>query len=151
MVGVMTLAVAILVGGLEWTVVQGPAPTVRDGALVFDATEKTVLEPAEHPAFPFAVTCEVEGKNLLIETAGLQENFCRHWSDDASGVLRAAYVEYRGKSAATGGGVYAQKTPLVVEIRHFKEHSSVTVVEKPTGRLLQYAPFVARTDRKSVV
>lgn len=149
--GILTLAAAILVGGLEWTVVQGPAPAVRDGALVFDAAEKTVLEPAERPAFPFAVTCEVEGKNLLVETAGLQENFCRHWAEDASGVLRAAYVEYRGQSAATGGGVYGQKTPLVVEIRHFREHSSVTVVEKPTGRLLQYAPFVARTGRENPV
>lgn len=147
----LLLAVSLSVGGQDWSLVQGPAPDVRAGALVFASAEKTVLEPVAKPVFPFAVTCEIEGKNVSLETAGLRENFAAHWSDETKGVLRAHYQEHLGKSVATGGDVYAQKTPLLLEIRHFTDHSSVTVTEKTSGRILQYAPCVIRTGRENPV
>lgn len=147
-IGSMLLAAAIIVGG-ERFAVEGAKPEVKGDAIVFSDAGKAEIAPQEELQFPFAVRCEVVGKDVRIDTAGVAVNFAPHWSSETMGVVRTYFMELHGKSVPLGNCEYRLPDASLVEIVHYSDHSSMRVTDKASGRLYAYAPCILRTGKRN--
>ena len=120
--------------------------TISESKILFKNTGKRCIMSHKKPVtVPNMISLEVQGDGITINSGRINVNILPHWGEVDLSVVR---IHHSTDSAASpsqligGNMIYRKGIPLKVEITNFIDHSSVTVREKTSGKILHNIPCI---------